>query len=428
VRLLIVTHRYPPDGVTGVERIAEWTASGLRDGGDEVTVLTRRPSTAPSLISLERSERDGVDVLTLVGGQADHASHPGHASEVEAFFERVLVDLEPGAVLATHLLWHSPGYVPTASRLGIPTVVELHDFFCLCPLVNLQKRTGAPCAGPDRGEECARTCFAGQEGAASRWTARWQSYCDALRSAAALVAPSRYMADTFGSYAARGAIVHIVPNPVAIPVASVAGMRSPGLLRLVLIGGAVVPHKGAELLLEALHTARCGPVLLDVIGAMDPAYAKVIRERASRAPNLRLRLSGAFDNHLLPALLRNVDAVVIPSTVAESFSIVAREAFACGLPVVAADSGALPEAIRDGHNGLLFRMGSAPSLAACLERLAHEHGLVDRLASGARSTRVVTVEERVAAVRRVVEGALRAGPPPIPARGPLVVTAEAPSG
>jgi glycosyltransferase involved in cell wall biosynthesis len=236
------------------------------------------------------------------------------------------------------------------------------------------------------------------------------------------------VADVFASHVARDAFVHVVANPVAIPIASVAGVRRRGLLRLVLVGGAVVPHKGGELLLDALQVGRCGPVQLDVIGALDLAYAKVVRQRASRMPNLRLRLSGAFDNHLLPALLRNVDAVVIPSTVAESFSIVAREAFACGLPVVAADGGALPEAVRDGHNGLLFRMGSAASLAVCLERLAHDEGLIDRLASGARSTRVATVEERVAAVRRVVEGALGAGPPPIPERDPPVVAAETPGG
>jgi glycosyltransferase involved in cell wall biosynthesis len=420
VRLLLVTHRYPPDGVTGVERVAEWTASGLRDEGDEVTVLTRRPSTATSVISIERSQRDGVEVLTLVGGCRDHASYPGQAGDLEGFFERVLVDLSPDAVLATHLLWHSPAYVPIASRLGIPTVLELHDFFVLCPLVNLQKTTGAPCAGPDRGEECARTCFAGQEESASRWQARWRSYHDALRFGAALVAPSRYMADTFASYGVRDAFIHVVANPVAIPVASVAGVRRPGLLRLVLVGGAVAPHKGGELLLDALGVSRCGPVELDIIGALDPAYAKVLRERASRVPKLRFRLGGTFDNHLLPALLRNVDAVVIPSTVPESFSIVAREAFACGLPVVAADGGALPEAVRDGHNGLLFRTGSAASLAVCLERLAYEEGLVDRLASGARSTRIVTVEERVAAVRRVVEIALESGPPSIPECDPPV--------
>jgi glycosyltransferase involved in cell wall biosynthesis len=174
-----------------------------------------------------------------------------------------------------------------------------------------------------------------------------------------------------------------------------------------------VRHKGVELLLDALRAARCAPVELDLIGPVDPAYAAVLRERASRVPGLRLRLTDAFDNHLLPALLRNVDAVVIASTVAESFSIVAREAFACGLPVVAADGGALPEAIRDGHNGLLFRTGSPPALAACLERLAQEEGLVDQLASGARTTPVVTVEERVDAVRRVVEDALAAGLTPM---------------
>ena len=87
-------------------------------------VLARRPSRAPAAVFLERSQRDGVDVLTLVGGRGDHASYPGDASEVEAFFERVLVEFSPAAVLATHLLWHSPAYVRIASRLGIPTASE----------------------------------------------------------------------------------------------------------------------------------------------------------------------------------------------------------------------------------------------------------------------------------------------------------------
>ena len=419
MRLLLVTHRYPPDGVTGVERIAEWTAGGLRDSGDEVTILTRRPTAARSVISLER-RRDGLDVLTLVGGHLDMRSHPGPVGEVEALFQRVLVDVAPNVVLVTHLLGHSPGYVGIASRVGVPTVVELHDFFGLCPLAHLMKTTGERCAGPRQGEECASVCFAGQEGAVLRWTARWRAYRDAFRSAAALVAPSRHVADAFETYARDGGAVHVVPNPVRIPVASVAGERRSGVLRLALVG-AVVRHKGVELLLDALRATRCGPVELDLIGPVDAGYAGVIRERASRVASLRLRLSGAFDNHLLPALLRNIDAVVIPSTVAESFSIVAREAFACGLPVVAADAGALSEAVRDGHNGLLFRVGSAPSLAVCLQRLAHEEGLVDRLASGARTTPVVTVEERVTAVRRVVESALAVGPPPMPERDPLDV-------
>src|SRR5262249_42889428 len=175
----------------------------------------------------------------------------------------------------------------------------------------------------------------------------------------------------------------------------------PGVLRLVVVAGAAARHKGGELLLDALRTGRCGPVELDLIGPMDDrAYVEELRARASSVPGLRLRLSGAFDNHVLPALLRNVDVVVIPSTVPESFSIVAREAFACGLPVVAADGGALPEAVRDGDNGLLFRMGSAASLAFCLERMAHEEGLLERLAFCARAAPVVTGLARIRAVPR----------------------------
>lgn len=39
------------------------------------------------------------------------------------------------------------------------------------------------------------------------------------------------------------------------------------------------------------------------------------------------------------------------------------EAFACGTPVIASNLGSIPEFVRDGHTGLLFRPGDAADLA-----------------------------------------------------------------
>ena len=50
--------------------------------------------------------------------------------------------------------------------------------------------------------------------------------------------------------------------------------------------------------------------------------------------------------------LSNASALIVPSTFEEPFGMVNIEALACGTPVIGLDSGAIPEIIEDGVNGI----------------------------------------------------------------------------
>jgi D-inositol-3-phosphate glycosyltransferase len=63
----------------------------------------------------------------------------------------------------------------------------------------------------------------------------------------------------------------------------------------------------------------------------------------------------------------------------ESFGLVALEAQACGTPVVAANVGGLPTAVRDGVSGFLVDGHCAGDYAAVVERLVGEPRLLARL-------------------------------------------------
>ncbi len=82
---------------------------------------------------------------------------------------------------------------------------------------------------------------------------------------------------------------------------------------------------------------------------------------------------------------RGSQIAVVPSTEPEPFGMVAIEAMACGLPVLAAAHGGLLDIVEHEATGLLFKPRDVAELAAALHRLANDAALRQRLgAAGAR--------------------------------------------
>jgi len=67
-------------------------------------------------------------------------------------------------------------------------------------------------------------------------------------------------------------------------------------------------------------------------------------------------------------LLRRASALLLPSLVDETSSLVAMEAMACGTPVIAFRRGAIPEVVRDGITG--FIVNTTEEMASALTRIA----------------------------------------------------------
>jgi glycosyltransferase involved in cell wall biosynthesis len=100
----------------------------------------------------------------------------------------------------------------------------------------------------------------------------------------------------------------------------------------------------------------------------------------------RLHVPGVVHNAALPAYLNALDVFVLPSETRrnwrEQFGRAVVEAMACGVPVVASDSGEIPNVVGDA--GLIFREGDVVALTEKLRRLLCDRAIRAHLAQQGR--------------------------------------------
>lgn len=396
MRVFLLVHRFPPDVVTGIERVAEGLADGLAAAGDSVTVTTRRPGAD----LLEREARPNDVRVNWIGGRHPSFERPLHLDPAEArTTEGTFHEADPEVVHVLHLHGFDPRILHTAYRLRVPIVVSLQDHFFACPLAHLRKRDGRLCGGPDGGSECAATCFEREgESALQRWTARAAYFRGLLDLATVTVAPSRYIADYFAALGVPRERIRIIPNGVGTVTRPAGGRADSGVHRALKLAyiGSLIRDKGVDLILDAIELSRVPDVSLTIAGfSPDQRYVDQMKGRAATIPGLRLTVVGPYEDGELPGILGDADAVVVPSRVPESFSLTTREAFVQGVPAIVARLGALVDAVEEGVNGWTFEPGSAADLGSVLSRLWQEPGALESGKAGAARTTVTTVAEHV---------------------------------
>jgi glycosyltransferase involved in cell wall biosynthesis len=142
--------------------------------------------------------------------------------------------------------------------------------------------------------------------------------------------------------------------------------------------GRLIPHKGVDVLLEAV--AGDARFSVDIFGA-GPEADRLAGEAVRLGAADRVVFHGHVDEESVPGTYRRFDVLAVPSVPMpgwlEQFGRVVVEAQASGVPVVASASGALPDVV--GDSGLLVPPRDPDALRAALGRLLDQPGLWSHL-------------------------------------------------
>ena len=325
-----------------------------------------------------------------------------------------LVDVD--AVHVHQLAGHSPAALGALRGFPGPVVCSVHDHQLLCPNFSLLRDGERHCDLPDDPAVCARclqrTRVGGELADLARYRAavadhldvvdRWVFFSEASRRLVERIHPLDPDRVVLLPHATL-----VDPDPVPEPPAVDPAVP----LRVALVGRG--NHKKGLTAVNRLADDLTGT-------SVEVHHLGPLRAPASPA----LVLHGPYDHPDLPGLLReaNISVVLAPGPFAETFGLVLSEAFASGLPVIAADLGAQAERLRATGAGWLVdpdRPEALTELVVHLDRHRHEIAEAAAAARAVPHHGMAEDAERYAALYAGATGRRAPSPPAAPGGVPV---------
>ncbi len=228
-----------------------------------------------------------------------------------------------------------------------------------------------------------------------------------------ITAVSEYLKEeTVRAFGCSGCNVEVIPNFVDAEVYNRA-KHAPVIQAEVRAGIPILMHvsnfrpvKRVRDVIQIFARVRAAmPAALVMVGdGPDRVFAE--EEARTLGVDRDVHFLGRLNN--VAALLAGADLFLLPSQ-SESFGLSALEALASGVPVIASDTGGLPEVVRHGETGALHPIGDVEAMAhsaiALLSDRDRWHAASSLAASDARAR--FSLDAIVSQYERLYEGAIR---------------------
>jgi glycosyltransferase involved in cell wall biosynthesis len=288
-----------------------------------------------------------------------------YSVEAARRISRLLREVRPDIAHAHNLYHHlSPSVLVELKRRDIPTVMTLHDLKLACPAYKMHTQ-GAVCESCRDGhlrhviakrcikDSLAQSALVWLESSLHRTLGLY------ARTVTRFVVPSRFFIAKFADWGFDTSTFVHIPNSVQIPARGSHPVED-----VYVYAGRLVPEKGLATLIRAAARAR---VRLKIVGT---GFQEPELKRLAHDLKGAIEFTGYLTGERLHETISRARAVVVPSEWYENAPMSVMEASALGRPVIGADIGGIPELIRPGETGFVFRSGDVDSLVETLEHVS----------------------------------------------------------
>ena len=222
-------------------------------------------------------------------------------------------------------------------RLDVPFDVTVHDYFAICPQINLLRWSEGIYCGEPAPAVC-NACIADQSSHGARDITAWRrGFVWQFQDADRVICPSADVKVRLDRYGLGQRAIVVPHEPQTAPVWITRLPKRPtSPIRIALLG-VLANHKGARTVAEVAAAANPGTIEIHLAGHLESSFP-------SHAIPL-IKTTGPYQDADLPKILQRIDPHVFwfPSSAPETYSYTLSTAIATGLPIAATDLGAFTE-------------------------------------------------------------------------------------
>lgn len=398
MKVLLVSHRFPPLHHGGTELYTYNLAKSLIKAGHEVWVVYRSYDPIKVNYSIIEKEYKGIKIFTINKMIYREGYEKTYQDEkIDTLFTEILNKVEPDVVHINHLLYLSFGIVDRAKDNQIPIVMTLHDYWLLCPQIHLHKNYNI-CNAKDL-LSCSGCIEKQGYINGNQMAVRDKRAYEVLSRIDRLISPSLFLKRKMLQLTDHNVkyldIIHL-PNSVAIDKRVAKSEKRIQCSEKVMLGyfGTIEETKGLHVLLDVFEKLDKEKFGLRVYGTCDKKFAATLD---CLFPKWRNYYHGVYTSEESIRLMQEkIDVLVLPSIIYENHPTVINEALFAGVPVVAADVGGAPEMIDNGYSGLMFKNLDSDSLFEKINNLTPD--IVRNMQKNLRSFEPYTLTEHVGVI------------------------------
>ncbi|MBU0706800.1 glycosyltransferase family 4 protein [Patescibacteria group bacterium] len=291
-----------------------------------------------------------------------------------------LIKKEKPDIAHIHNIYHqiSPSILLALKNHSIPVVQTLHDYKIICPSYSLftKGKICERCKGYNYWQCIKNKCMKDSR-AASTLACLEMYFHKAFKfyeeKVDVFLSPSQFMIKKIREWEAPIVDIKYLPNFIdtsnATPV-------EPG--DYLLYFGRLSSEKGINTLIKAMKGL---PRKLKIVGT--GPQEKELQGMVAKEQITNIEFLGYKTGNELNEVIKNSLAVVVPSEWYENRPLTILEAFSFGKPVIGTEVGGIPELVREGETGYLYKLGSVEGLRGKINDIIKDKEKTVQMGKGA---------------------------------------------
>lgn len=420
MKILQVVHGFPPHNMGGAELYA-YNLSHELAKRHKVSIFHRINDLHQKDYTVTRKNFEGLDIFTINNTFRLYSSFRDtyKNNTIAEKFTSVLETTKPDIVHIQHLLYLGAELIEEIKKRKIPIVFTLHDYWLFCPQGQLFK---------DNKENCDRQIFSEcidciihhlsirrrifdiyyfsqkilpvsffqllkniyltyckfcspKNEALNLLNERLIYIKDICSKVDLFIAPSKFLRSKFVEFGVPEDKIVFLSYGLNLDRFKDFQKIPSTKLRFAFIAN-LLPAKGAHILIECFNKIGDENVELKIYGRVASCKGKLgnyLNYLKKITKNKNIKFMGGFDNREVAKIFREIDVLIVPSIWQEVSPIVIMEAFATKTVVIASDIGGIPESIKDGINGFLFKPGNINDLHKKIDLIIKNPSIIEKI-------------------------------------------------